>query len=71
MPAGRYFSYINRQFVRTLVKIAGRPGLPGSNGKGFPTYLNEPTQTFPYRILAWDYGVTEDTPAEKCAQALG
>ena len=71
MHCQKLFRWIAKNNTRELSKLAGRPKLPGSNGKGFPVYLNEPTETRPYRIQAQDCNVNNDTSPEECAQAVG
>ena len=70
MHSRKLINWITKTNTRSLVKLADRPKLPGSNGKGFPALLNEPPKTFPYKIRAQDHGVNEDTSPGKCADAL-
>ena len=70
MHSRQLINWITKTNTRSLAKLAGRPKLPGSNGKGFPALLNEPPNTFPYKIRAQDHGVNEDTSPEKCADAV-
>ena len=70
MNAKHIIGGVIKQCRRTLVKIAGRPKLPGSRGEGFPAYLKEASTNYPHRILAQDYGVKADTSPEDCAKAV-
>ena len=70
MHSRKLISWITKTNTRSLAKLAGRPKLPGSHGKGFPTFLNEASNTFPFKIRAQDHGVDEDTSPEKCADAV-
>ena len=70
MYSRKFIRWINKANTRHLVSLAGRPNLPGAQGKGFPLFLNEPTSSFPWKIRAEDHGITEDSSPEKCADAI-
>ena len=70
MHSRKLINWITKTKNRGLAKLAGRPKLPGSNGKCFPTFLNEPPNTFPHKIRAQDRGVNEKTSPENCADAV-
>ena len=57
---------------RNYVQLAGRPFLLGSEGKGFPQFLNGQKDYYPHIINAKEKGVEEtgSISPEDCAHLL-
>ena len=55
---------------RKYVQLAGRPFLLGSQGKGFPHFLNGQKEYYPYIIKANENNVEDTVSPEDCAHLL-
>ena len=55
---------------RKYVQLAGRPFLLGSQGKGFPSFLNGQKESYPFIIYANENSVKDSTTPEDCAHLL-
>ena len=55
---------------RKYVQLAGRPFLLGSQGKGFPSFLNGQRDSYPFIIYGNENSVKDTTRPEDCAHLL-
>ena len=55
---------------RGLSQLAGRAFLAGSDGKGFPDYLQDAKENYPHVLFAKDFGIDKTANPRECATAV-
>ena len=66
------YSYVTsaRILRRGLAQLAGRAFLAGSDGKGFPDYLQDVKENYPHVLFAKDFGIDKTANPTECASAV-
>ena len=72
MLSSHKYSYVTsaRILRRGLAQLAGRAFLAGSDGKGFPDYLQDVKENYPHVLLAKDFGIDKTANPTECASAV-
>ena len=55
---------------RSLAQLAGRAFLAGSDGKGFPDYLQDVKENYPHVLFAKDFDIDITANPKECASAV-